>query len=64
MPVAQEVKPRLRAFLPCCYRDGRGVNAAIEAEPVVEQSCFVSIKELPVPSNVPPEGDREVMVTK
>lgn len=31
---------------------GRAVNAAIEAEPVVEQSCFMSIKELPVPSNV------------
>lgn len=31
---------------------GRGVNAAIEAGPVVEPSCFVSIKELPVPSDV------------
>lgn len=44
---------------------GRAVNAAIEAEPVVEQSCFMSIKELPVPSNVAwGRGDREVTVTK
>lgn len=37
---------------------GRGVNAAMEAELAVEPSCSMSIKELPVPSNVPWGGQR------
>lgn len=41
----------------------RGVNAVIEAEPVMELSCFISIKSTLYPA-MSLEGDGEVTVTK
>ena len=42
---------------------GRGMNAVIEAEPVMELSCFKSIKSALYPA-MSLEGDGEVTVTK
>lgn len=41
----------------------RGVNGVIEAEPVMELSCFISIKSALYPA-MSLEGDGEVTVTK
>lgn len=59
----QRLVPGLEPFRLVATEMDRGVNGVIEAEPVMELSCFISIKSALYPA-MSLEGDGEVTVTK